>query len=342
MKIAFISNYRHFSGALEVFRLIARYAKAAGHTTAYIWHAERDGDIPPDLTMFDELIPHIITEGAAAEHFGNELANIANRFDVVHHSLIPQSWRYAFKNSLTIPQVETYHSLDGWKWCWRAYKWRLKSGAEKPATVTTAVSKGLAAQIQADMPGVDVRSVMNGVEIPETIAPGGDYITYCGRISDNKGLDVWLRIFNAVRKEIPQAKAQWVGELSPHHEKWMFDCIRAAAPWLECVGFQSDLSEFYRRSKCLLLTSPSEGLPMVALEAASHGIPTIAFNTGDVKETTCMIADNEDGAFRAVLALFWEFDRWVNRKGLRRFAVENFSASAMAKRYLDIYGEIFR
>lgn len=353
MKICFICNYRAYSGALEVFRTIAKYAKEAGHETAYVYHAERKGDVSPDMTMFDELIAHPY-EGVDREVFSQQLADIANRFDVVHTSLLPQDWRFLFKAACTRPMVETYHSLDGWKWCWRQFKWRATAGKESPARVTIAVSEGLCEEIAKDMQSVpqtaktDIRTIRNGVDIPKEIGPGGPYVTYCGRIADSKGLDIWLKIAEELHREIPEAKFQWVGEISPQYDDFAYRCLQAAAPWLECVGFQTDLAPYYRRSKVLLLTSPSEGLPMCILEAGAYGVPSVAFDTGDVSETPAIIATDEKDAIETIKGMFSPCIGLPihpnDLKGIetRMNIINKFSAQTMARDYLDIYWELLK
>jgi glycosyltransferase involved in cell wall biosynthesis len=342
MKICMIGNYKSYSGAFEVFRTIARYAKRSGHTVAYVHHNERAGEVCPDLSMFDEVIS-CPNDGRPRDEFAAELASIANRFDVIHTSLLPQDWRFAFKAKCTRPMVETYHSADGWKWCWRQFKWRAMSGKEKPANVTVAVSNGLRQAIADDMQtvpateGADIRRIMNGVEIPDTIAEGGPYVTYAGRISADKGLDVWMAVAEQLHRRIPSAKFQWVGALSPQYDDFSFRCLQAACPWLEVVGFQEDVAPYYRRSKVLLLTSPSEGLPMILIEAAAHGIPSVAFNTGDVKETPALIATDANHAADLVS---WIFNFPQNAERLRELARERFSAEAMAREYLSVYSEV--
>ena len=50
-------------------------------------------------------------------------------------------------------------------------------------------------------------------------------------------------------------------------------------------GFQSDMKEFYRQIKVVLVPSQvQEGFPRIILEAAANGIPAIANDTGGISE----------------------------------------------------------
>lgn len=335
--VCFVGNYRSLGGAFEVFRNIAREMKAAGWKTAYYCHAEYPDEKRPDASMFDE-IECINSDlwGDDREAYGAALAEKCNQFDVVHHSLLPQHWRYCFKNKLTRPQVEQYHSADGWLWCWDKFEWRLRGGVEKRADVTVAVSNGLARLIRRDLQG-DVKMIYNGVAVPSTIAAGGDYVTYCGRIEEKKGISDWLKVAVRVRETLPQAKFQWVGDISACHDSTAITWIKAACPWIECVGFQEDPTPFYQRSRCLLLTSPSEGLPMTILEAQAQGIPAVAFGSGDVQETGAFIARDVDQACSMIVEAFGNGRMECLAESLRLHMRNKFGREAMGRNYLALY-----
>lgn len=339
--VCMIGNFASFSGAFEVFRNVSRHAKANGYSTHYICHANRIGEIVPDLSMFDtaECIPN---DGVSREAYGSLLAAAANKFDVVHTSLLPQDWRFLFKRHCTRPMVETYHSPDGWKRCWRQYKYRLKGGHEKLPDATVGVSNGLARKIEQDLQS-PVHAILNGINIPDAAAATGPYVTFCGRISADKGLDEWITIAQIIRNRVPSARFQWIGALSPQYDPFLMKCLQAAAPWLELVGFQEDPSPYYRRSRCLLLTSPSEGLPMTILEAHAHGIPSVAYDVGDVKEAAGHLAEYGQirGLVMAIDNLFHSpsFYR-TSCEFVRQHAIDNFSIEAMGAKYLELYEAI--
>ena len=62
------------------------------------------------------------------------------------------------------------------------------------------------------------------------------------------------------------------------------------------VGYleQKEISKYLIKSKVFCMTSTTEGLPMVLLEAMSYGVPCIAYNTeSGVKD----IIDNNKNGF---------------------------------------------
>lgn len=334
--VLFAGNYLHYSGAFEVFRSIARILKSQGVKTGYAYHRRRDGDIIPDLSMFDSL--HFIDEekfGDNREELGREFSDVANLYEVIHASLLPLQWRFALKKRLNIPCIETYHSADGWKRCWNQYRIRLEGGVEKPPDATISVSNGLAELIRSDS-GIEAKRIYNGVAIPESPGPGGPYVTYCGRIAHDKGLDDWLKIAVRIKNQLSSAKFQWVGDTSPMYDKFAFRCLQAGCPWLEVTGFTEDPSRFYQRAGVLLLTSRSEGLPMVILEAMAHGVPSVAYDIGDIRETTAELVYDAGQAEASAL-------RWLTcgcagkRQAIRAIAQDTFSAERMASEYRGVY-----
>ncbi len=52
--------------------------------------------------------------------------------------------------------------------------------------------------------------------------------------------------------------------------------------YIDFVGWQSNVLEYLKKSKCLILPSEKEGLPMVIIEAFNVGIPVIATDNMDI------------------------------------------------------------
>lgn len=326
--VCMIGNFVSFSGALEVYRMAAKHI-GHGWKATYLYHMASKEETRPDLSMFDrvEYVDETIHD---RETLGMTIAAIVNQHDICHTSLVPMQWRYCLKRCVKRPIVETYHSIAGWNNCWSQYKQRLAGGIEQPADATVAVSMGLANRIAADT-GFQVDCVYNGVEVPEQKAQG-QYVTYCGRIANGKGLDEWLSIALAVRDALPGAKFQWVGSSTYGGEPWLMECLKKACPWLDIVGFIEDPAPYYQRSACLLMTSGAEGLPMSILEAMAHGVPAVAYPAGDTAESGCIIARDASDATAKVLDV-------LNNPSLATLA-PHFHAPVMAESYRKIYEAI--
>lgn len=338
--VCFVGNYAQYSGALQVFRNIAREMKARGWSTGYVYHRERAGEIKPDLSMFNAV--EYINDEVPREELAEKMAEFANGFDVVHMSLIPMDWRFLLKLAIKRPIVETYHSIAGWEMCWKQYKLRLGCGIERLADVTTAISSGLSKRIAADL-GAPVECIYNGVHIPPAPSSGGRYVTYSGRISHDKGLADWMRVAMAVRDAVPDAKFQWLGELSPGYDNFAFECLKAGCDWLECPGFVEEIGPYYERTAVLLHTSPAEGLPMVIPEAMAYGAAAVAYDVGDTRESKAWIAKDIDDAIRLTVNGLDEDQSTELSRGIRRgMASLRFGITEMADAYESIYKDLIR
>ncbi len=310
--------------------------KQRGWKTGYLFHRSRPDEVQPDLSMFD-VIKHVADNDGERprEDFTAEMAEFANGFDVVHHSLIPLDWRFLFKMALKRPQVETYHSLNGWKHVWGQYRERLGAGIERLPDVVTAISGRLANAISRDL-GCPVRTIYNGVDIPAQASTGGRYVTYSGRIAKDKGLDDWMRAALIIRDAVPDVKFQWLGALSPGADPFVFDALKAGCPWLEMPGFVEDIGPYYARTAVLMHLSPNEGLPMVIPEAMAYGAEAVAYDVGDTRESGAILVNSPEHA--AAVAI----DKLTQPEGLawrtrQRETSARFSMETMGAAYLDIY-----
>jgi glycosyltransferase involved in cell wall biosynthesis len=130
--------------------------------------------------------------------------------------------------------------------------------------------------------GFDEKKIVvipNSINIPENpdfIA--GKYVAYCGRISEEKGIDLILNV--AVKH--PEIPFRFAGEINknlqgisniPNNCKFMGHLSGGGL-----YNFYLNASFFVMASKCY------EGFPMTILEAACYGKPVIAPNHGGFPE----------------------------------------------------------
>ena len=66
---------------------------------------------------------------------------------------------------------------------------------------------------------------------------------------------------------------------------------------INLIGYSDPQTYLARPGQLLLITSNREGLPLVLLEAMSHGVPTVATNAGGIGE---VIAHGENGELREI------------------------------------------
>ncbi len=161
------------------------------------------------------------------------------------------------------------------------------------------------------------------------------------RMVPDKDLDTLIRAFAAVAPEFPQAQLWLVGEgpLLGNLQRLAGELLPAGA--CRFLPPQADLRPLFHKSGLLALSSRTEALPNVVLEAMAAGLPVAATAVGGVPELvtparTGWLAQPGDppalaAALRRLLANP-EQCRDFGREGRRR-VVRDFSLGAMVSRY---------
>jgi glycosyltransferase involved in cell wall biosynthesis len=167
--------------------------------------------------------------------------------------------------------------------------YRLERLAVRRATRVVVMSHAMAAQvIRLGIPSAKIRVIHNAC-VPSPIDLGAPPIErpvvgIVGRLSPEKGVDIGLEVYTAVRRHVPGARLIIAGEgaerqrLDDHARRLG---IADSVTWL---GYRDDLDDVYRKMSVLLVPSRTEGLPNVALEAFAHGIPVVATAVGGLPE----------------------------------------------------------
>lgn len=126
-------------------------------------------------------------------------------------------------------------------------------------------------------------------------------IGFVGRIVPIKDVKTFIRAIKIAQQRIPHLEAYLVG---PTEEDPLYyqECLRLVEllELQSVITFtgQTDVREYYKKIDVLVLTSVSEGQPLVVLEANCAGIPVIASNVGACSELLLGIT-SEDRALGA-------------------------------------------
>ncbi|HZD61198.1 MAG TPA: glycosyltransferase family 4 protein [Xanthobacteraceae bacterium] len=172
--------------------------------------------------------------------------------------------------------------------------------------------------------------------------PTGDYVAFLGRISPEKRPDRAIRIAQALGLRIKiAAKIDKVDEAYfREHIAPLFN-----QPGVEYIGEidERSKSEFLGEASALLFPIDwPEPFGLSMIEAMACGTPVLAFRCGSVPEiidpgVSGLIVDSMDEAIRVmpqVLAL--------DRRGVRQKFEQRFSASRMAKDYVQVYRSLIK
>jgi glycosyltransferase involved in cell wall biosynthesis len=165
------------------------------------------------------------------------------------------------------------------------------------------------------------------------------YLAFLGRMSPEKGPDRAIAV--AKRAGLPLRMAAKVDDADRAYFRERIQPL-LNDPLIEFIGEIGDdkKSEFLGGAKALLFPIDwPEPFGLVMIEAMACGTPVVAYRSGSTPEVidqgvTGFIVRNEDAAVEAVQAA-----EGLDRREVRRRFDRRFSATAMARGYLDIYAD---
>jgi glycosyltransferase involved in cell wall biosynthesis len=122
-------------------------------------------------------------------------------------------------------------------------------------------------------------------------------IGFVGRLSPEKGPDVFVQIASMVHKQLESCHFVLVGE------GWMRKKLEeeihklGLSDYIHLAGLQSDMPKVYSSLDVLVSTSYSEAMPLAIIEAMASGLPVISTNVGGVVD---IIEPGSTGLLRKV------------------------------------------
>jgi glycosyltransferase involved in cell wall biosynthesis len=163
----------------------------------------------------------------------------------------------------------------------------------------------------------------------------------------------FLRIAAQIHKRMPNAEFVLAGDgpLRPEIERQAADL--GLAERVIFLGDRRDISAVLASIDVAVLTSDSESLSNVILEAMAAGLPVVAYNVGGNVELIDPLAKDQRGApvaagdesefASAVLRLLSDTSlRRQQGENARRFVEENFSLGRILQRYEDLYTTLLK
>jgi len=187
-------------------------------------------------------------------------------------------------------------------------------------------------------------SVRRAVETPSE-AP---VILYVGSLSAEKRLDRFLRVTQRVLKNIPNLRVWVIGD-GPQRSDLEREVKKTGLVETVCfLGVKEDVADYMSSSDLLLLTSDTEGIPGVILEAGWLGLPAVATRVGGVPE--CVLdertgllvePDDEVGLAQAVVQLLQQPQRRRQMgRNAQTFVKDKFTIDKIAQKYIDFYQQV--
>lgn len=270
-----------------------------------------------------------------------------SEFDIVHMHLSSSSDLYIFPlvAHLTVPYVTTLHSRFPFDrvrtWVGDADKFYMEWA---PSIPMVAISESAMEEVPYDLNFVGV--VHHGIPM-QRFRPlkvkRGDFFVWLGRIMPEKGphfaieaahkAGVPLILAGNIDQHLPESITYFEEMIKPHIDD---DQIKYIGP----VNMRQKISLLSRARGFLNPIQWEEPFGMVMIEAMALGCPVISFPRGAAPEIvahrkTGFLVHNVDEMVKFIQRI----DE-IDRTATREYIEKNFSARAMADKYVKIYKKV--
>lgn len=183
------------------------------------------------------------------------------------------------------PHAWSFEAVDGTlaalarRWERYAARWADRVVCVSEAERETGLAAGVRARWAVVPNGVDL-TVFRPDGPRYAVADGAPLVVCVGRLCRQKGQDVLLRAWPAVRREVPRAHLVLAGA-GPDEE-----ALRRAAPeGVTFVGATEDAARWYRAADLVVQPSRWEGMALAPLEAMACGRAVVLTEVGGARES---------------------------------------------------------
>ena len=205
--------------------------------------------------------------------------------------IIQSDWIYSTQDkNITITEETT----DFFKEWWIDLFYYLSQVAyDNSDEIITLFEGNRKIQIEEGAPQIKTRVIPNGVDLSvfnknkEVESEGKVKIGFVGRVVPIKDVKTFIRSCKIVKETIGNAYFYIIGP-TEEEEEYYNDCkllveTEGMAEYVEFTG-KVDVKEYYSKLDLIVLTSISEGQPLVQLEAYASGVPVVATDVGSCRE----------------------------------------------------------
>lgn len=192
---------------------------------------------------------------------------------------------------------------------------------------------------------VYIPNVIEG--IPENIAPLDEKrLVSVGRLSPEKGFIDLLKMFNILHKDYPDWRLDIIGDgvEKDKLEKYIKDHDLEKVVLLHGFRDKEYIDEILQKSAIYLLTSYTESFGIVLIEAMSHGVPCIAFDSAEGARE--LIQSGKNGYLiknRSYSAFLKKVEDLINKKSERRKigrvsreGVKKYTCEVVKEQWIDL------
>jgi len=281
-----------------------------------------------------------------------------NNIDLVHCHGFKSNFYGLFASMNNVPAVTTNHN-------WLRRNWRLKAYCFLDSLWIryfdgiVAVSGGIKDEmIRYRVPQSRISVIDNGLDLKRFAAPGEGgirrelglspeirIISAVGALKPEKGYTYLLKAARKVLDSEPSVRFLIVG--NGPLKKELEDEAKGLSLLKNVIflGFRSDVPEILAETDLFVLSSVTEGLPMVLLEAMSAGKPVVATRVGAVPRVVeddksgVLVGPADAAALGGAIAGLLKDPEKAGRLGAtaRSRAEKEFSSKVMGQKYLALY-----
>lgn len=185
-------------------------------------------------------------------------------------------------------------------------------------------------------------------EISKLCSKESFLIGYFGRLSKEKGVDVFIKSLKEIQKEEANIYYIVVGDGYQKEELINLASDLGIKDNIKFLGYRDDPQNIIQQIDVVVLSSYTEGFPLTPIEAFAHGKPVVATAVGG---TVDIIKDGYNGILvkpgdsvaigKAIVALAKDrkYYRRLSEGAIKSYSV-NFSYSSFENKLLEIYKEI--
>ena len=211
-----------------------------------------------------------------------------------------------------------------------------------PAKKVRVVYNGISVESMHNK--VSGKTIRSQFKIPDRIPLVG----IIARLNTQKGHEYFIRAASGVIRKNPEVKFLIVGDgpLKGTLEKLAVELKTGSS--IIFAGYRTDIAQIVSELDMVVLSSLSEGLPVVILEAMALGKPIVSFSVGGVPEivenrkTGLLVKEKDVTALtEAILELAEDREKAVIMgEAGRRLAREKFGIEKTVGEYLSIYSAL--
>uniref|UniRef100_A0A7C4GLB9 DUF3492 domain-containing protein n=1 Tax=Fervidobacterium thailandense TaxID=1008305 RepID=A0A7C4GLB9_9BACT len=350
-KLDFILKTKEFWRFLT--DVYSRYFSKEGFTRFY-WTVV--GFMVPILSAIQSLPPradiyHSTTTGYAV------LSAMAGKFYHGGKLIVTEHGIYHREREIEITKSKSIDEIYKPVWI-EIFKLISKAAYTSCDALTTLFEKNQLFQLELEADFRKMRIIPNGVNVDKFSAiqrePHETFnIGIVGRVVPIKDIITAIKAFDLVVKQIPNARLYIIGPRD-EDEEYYEKCVGLVELFglADKVNFtgKANVLDYYKIIDVLLISSISEGQPLVQLEAMASGIPVVATNVGNCAEIA-LDPDGQSGFivepkdYNAMaeklieLAKNEEVYKFFSENG-KRIAREKYNLKTMVESYKKLYQEV--